>query len=315
MIAYDVAYNFLVRIEHNDEVRLVSMGEATGVSQKIRAQWIVQVTEHIWGIRRDSPPRAIRPWNFIADLDGTVKSHAVLDVEGESSGMYPPHYRIPPTSITSMKRPEQIMRQERFAFASLLYGIWLCKKPFEWLSGEEVQQRYRNAHLPEDVRDLPSPLFVAVLSNWSVELENSSMWQLLTNRENCLTMAVNGLHNRVESYMRAHPYRFALQAAGALVGTAAVLTPAILGVVGFGALGPVAGSAAAGWQGSIGAVQAGSVFAWCQSAAMGGAAVNGIIATGAAGGGVVALATAGAVGQDDEAEVLLKTFREVYRKG
>ena len=48
---------------------------------------------------------------------------------------------------------------------------------------------------------------------------------------------------------------------------------------------------------------------------MGGAAVNGIIATGAAGGGVVALATAGAVGQDDEAEVLLKTFREVYRKG
>jgi hypothetical protein len=32
---------------------------------------------------------------------------------------------------------------------------------------------------------------------------------------------------------------------------------------------------AAAWQASIGAVEAGSLFAWCQSAAMGGAALSG----------------------------------------
>lgn len=53
--------------------------------------------------------------------------------------------------------------------------------------------------------------------------------------------------------------------------------------MGFTAAGPVAGSAAAAWQSSMGLVEAGSIFAWCQSAAMGGAAVGGILATGIAG--------------------------------
>ncbi len=54
--------------------------------------------------------------------------------------------------------------------------------------------------------------------------------------------------------------------------------------MGFSALGPVASTAAAGWKASLGIVEAGSLLPWCQSAAMGGAAVNAIIATGAAGG-------------------------------
>lgn len=70
----------------------------------------------------------------------------------------------------------------------------------------------------------------------------------------------------------------------------------ILGVIGFGAAGPVAGSAAAALQSSIGLVEAGSIFAWCQSAAMGGAAVGGILATGLAGAGVaVGAAVTGAL--------------------
>lgn len=94
--------------------------------------------------------------------------------------------------------------------------------------------------------------------------------------------------------------------------------PAILGAIGFGALGPIAGTAATGWQASIGAVEAGSLFAWCQSAAMGGAAVNGIIAAGAAGGGVAALATTAASGGEGETvdvEGLVKKFKEVYKGG
>jgi len=64
----------------------------------------------------------------------------------------------------------------------------------------------------------------------------------------------------------------------------ALATPAILGAIGFGALGPVAGSIAAGWQASIGSVVAGSLFAFLQSAAMGGAAMGLFMGIGAVGG-------------------------------
>jgi hypothetical protein len=65
--------------------------------------------------------------------------------------------------------------------------------------------------------------------------------------------------------------------------TASVVAVPVLGVAGFVATGPVAGSAAAAWQSSIGLVEAGSLFAWCQSAAMSGAALNGIFSFGVAG--------------------------------
>lgn len=77
--------------------------------------------------------------------------------------------------------------------------------------------------------------------------------------------------------------------------------------MGFGAAGPIAGSAAAGWQASIGLVEAGSIFAWCQSAAMGGAAVGGILATGLAGAGVaVGAALTGALDGVDTPAIDMK---------
>ena len=62
--------------------------------------------------------------------------------------------------------------------------------------------------------------------------------------------------------------------------------PPILQVVGFGALGPIAGSIAAGWQSSLGLVAAGTPFAFLQSAAMGGAAMGAITIVGALGSAV-----------------------------
>ena len=84
-------------------------------------------------------------------------------------------------------------------------------------------------------------------------------------------------------------------------------------------MGPVAGSSAAAWQASIGAVEAGSLFAWCQSAAMGGMAVNGIIAAGATGGAVLLSSTAvgllmdGTMNRGDE-EKLTELFQNVCRR-
>lgn len=61
-------------------------------------------------------------------------------------------------------------------------------------------------------------------------------------------------------------------------GTVAAVIWAILSAMGFSALGTVASSAAAGSQASLGIVEAGSLYAWCLSAAIGRAAVNAFIA-------------------------------------
>lgn len=88
------------------------------------------------------------------------------------------------------------------------------------------------------------------------------------------------------AHIKAKPISSGITILGALVfGTATLINP-VLGVAGFSAMGPVAGSTAAAWQSSIGIVQAGSFFAWCQSAAMGGAAAGAIV--GAQGAGVAA---------------------------
>jgi len=86
----------------------------------------------------------------------------------------------------------------------------------------------------------------------------------------------------------------AIGAVGTTAGAflAPVVLTAGLGVIGFSAVGPVAGSIAAGLQAGIGNVAAGSLFAMAQSAAMGGAVSSVVTAAGALGGGGAAAAAA-----------------------
>lgn len=80
---------------------------------------------------------------------------------------------------------------------------------------------------------------------------------------------------RIAGYIARNPWRAA--GIGALTVVAAapivVLGP-VAGILGFGALGPVAGSAAAAMQAGIGLVEAGSLFAMMQSIGMAGAAAT-----------------------------------------
>lgn len=85
------------------------------------------------------------------------------------------------------------------------------------------------------------------------------------------------------NYAKAHPIRTGIQVAGLTLSAVSMFAVPVLGYVGFTAVGPAAGSAAAAWQSSIGLVQANSLFAWCQSAAMAGAALGSIQAAGVAG--------------------------------
>ncbi|KAI9465367.1 hypothetical protein BJY52DRAFT_683695 [Lactarius psammicola] len=91
-------------------------------------------------------------------------------------------------------------------------------------------------------------------------------------------------------------------AAGAVLGVVLtpIMVPAILGLFGFSAIGPVAGTAAAAWQSGIGSVAAGSLFATAQGVAMGAAVPPVIMAIGAGMGGAGGAAIAAGVGGDGD---------------
>ena len=127
-------------------------------------------------------------------------------------------------------------------------------------------------------------------------------------------------HERLDTHNKSHPTIAHSSASGLLIGAASLGAPLILGAVGFSAVGPIAGSAAAAWQSSMGLVQAGSLFTWCQSAAMGGAAVGGIVAAGSVGVGAAAAATlAGLVTKTTLGHMTEEKVRNMYgnafRKG
>jgi hypothetical protein len=120
-------------------------------------------------------------------------------------------------------------------------------------------------------------------------------------------------------HMKAHPVSTGLSAVGlGALGVVSLINPA-LGIAGFSAIGPVAGSAAAAWQSSLGLVQAGSFFAWCQSAAMGGAAAGTIAGLQGVGLGVTGLGALGSIlsSSDDEGRkkrMIWELFKQEVRK-
>lgn len=102
---------------------------------------------------------------------------------------------------------------------------------------------------------------------------------------------------------KAHPVLTGLRIVGATFSVLSFCAVPALGAIGFTAAGPAANSVAAAWQASMGVVKAGSLFSWCQSAAMGGGALGGIKAAGIAG---TALTKVGDLPE------LMKTFRRSF---
>ncbi|KAF1927477.1 uncharacterized protein M421DRAFT_180541 [Didymella exigua CBS 183.55] len=75
----------------------------------------------------------------------------------------------------------------------------------------------------------------------------------------------------VLDWIVAHPYQTAFQVVnGVIICTPAAATVPVLAALGFGAGGPIAGSAAAAVMSWFGTVPAGGLYAIFQSAAMGG---------------------------------------------
>ena len=93
-------------------------------------------------------------------------------------------------------------------------------------------------------------------------------------------LRLHRISQKLSSYIGNHPYLFAAQTLGISISFTSLL---ILPILGFGTVGPIAGSIAAGWQSSIGAVSANSLFALLQSAGMGGPALMSVTGIGIGG--------------------------------
>lgn len=208
----------------------------------------------------------IRPISLRLDSDGNLQAEPVHMVHPRlPPGVYRARYGIPMSTIDSLPVEEQVWRVEKFALGSLLYKVLTGHSVFEGQTDADIQEHFSTASTFPDLEGLPPVFQCVIYACWSAEFGRH------------ITLA------RFTQYVEDHPGRFALQVTGAVIGTAAFITVPILGAVGFTAIGPAAGSIAAGWQAAIGAVEAGSLFAFCQSAAMGGAAAAGLAGTGAAG--------------------------------
>jgi hypothetical protein len=295
---------------------------------ELREQWCRDILRQL-GEESSTPDpptvRPIRPWDITLHLEGFVNLYqppngseqSVNEIEDETNETdhnyyYPLHFRIPPETLHGLAPGEVKIRTELFALGGLFYEILSLHKPFHDIDNsngdneEAIQSRYRHGEFPDDVWALR--LAPIVLSCWSLEFAGEFAQQQgmyispvanlfqslpfpqppfeLTNNNNLLATP-----RTLRRYIRENPAKFAFQAIGATALAASFVTVPVLGAVGFSAIGPVAGSAAAGWQASTGLVQAGSFFAWCQSAAMGGAALNGIFACGVTGAGFAGAAT------------------------
>ena len=243
------------------------------MSDELRDQIALTCIKYVHSVSNPLPgaSRRIRPISLIVDPDGTVQAEPIRMLV-DSNSSYPARYRIPQSTISGFESEEQVWRSEKFALGTLLYEIYTHQIIFDGQSDDQVRENYRRAATFPDIEFLPPPIQCLIYACWSAEF-------------GCYLC-----RNRFTQYITDNPVRFALQVTGGVASTALFAVP-ILGAIGFSAIGPVAGTAAAGWQASIGAVQAGSLFAFCQSAAMGGAAATAMTATGISGAAVAAAAT------------------------
>ena len=147
------------------EAAIFSLKDYPDVGIEIRTLWVNEVMKH-FGQTQERRDR-IRPWDFVARLDGSVESLTAPVSESDSAEVYPTRFQIPPDTLRGLDHNEKVRRAEMFAMASLLYEIVSGKKPFEGLADEEVQQRFVNGDFPNDAADLPHSLII--LSGWSEE--------------------------------------------------------------------------------------------------------------------------------------------------
>jgi serine/threonine protein kinase len=149
---------------HPKELVELSLEDCPDIPIETRLKWAGNT---IALIADANLPEAIRPWDLLLHLDGTVSTLPVPAPKGSVPLEYPARYRIPPSSLYGYHEKESVKRAESFALGSLLYEIETGRTPFEGLSDSEVQRFYCVGDFPPDVSRLK--LGSTVYSSWSWE--------------------------------------------------------------------------------------------------------------------------------------------------
>ncbi|KAM3075636.1 hypothetical protein ACMFMG_007770 [Clarireedia jacksonii] len=267
---------------------------------ELRLQWANSIQQLF--LKDHEPPNRtyIRNWDIVLNMNDGSAENYFQDHSVSSAMLYPPRYQLPEVISDRLDTNEQrIARTELFALGSILYEVATGRQLFheidESVANESVIKTLVTLRMfPDDLWDLP--LTPWILACWCPDF----IPKMNTLRKKSL-----------KKYIQKHPYRFGFQVVGGLVSVASLVAVPVFGTVGFAALGPVAGSVAgsvaAAWQSGIGLVEAGSFFAWCQSAAVRGAAFSRIVSASVSRARLLAGATMGALDAADFDPSELKT--------
>ena len=140
------------------EAAIVPLKGCPDIGIETRTLWVNEVMKHFAQTqkRRDR----IRPWDFVARLDGSVESLATLMLESDSVKVYPTRFQIPSDTLHGLDHHEKVTRIEMFVMTSLFYEIVSEKKSFKGLTDDEVQRRFVRGDFPEDVTILSHSLII-----------------------------------------------------------------------------------------------------------------------------------------------------------
>ncbi|MCJ1348536.1 hypothetical protein MMC31_006768, partial [Peltigera leucophlebia] len=146
----------VMKIEEKNGAEGVDLPESAAVPLRdypdagieLRTKWAEEMMK---SFAESNPHGYVRPWDFIAMSDGSVKALAMEPSRhSDKNAGYPARYQIPPKTLWGLDEAQKVHRAEMFAMASLLYEILSGTQIFEDCSDDEVQDRFSKGEFPDD---------------------------------------------------------------------------------------------------------------------------------------------------------------------
>lgn len=173
-----------IRDYHNhvsDQITTTTTSIDDNNDSKTRQKWVTEMQAIIAG--RDminNEDEKIRALDFTLRSDGSVNLASPNPNENNDNAenshhtLYPPQYRIPPSSIQDLDPRERVRRAELFALGSLIYELHKGEAPFAELDDDAaVQDRYAQGQFPDDVMELELEQGLIIMTCWSVEFASA----------------------------------------------------------------------------------------------------------------------------------------------
>ena len=89
----------------SQEVATFPLRDCPDIGIEIRTRWTTEVMKHFE--QTGKPHTGIRPWDFVARLDGSIESLTVPVLEGDPSEGYPSRFQIPPSTLYGFDHDEK----------------------------------------------------------------------------------------------------------------------------------------------------------------------------------------------------------------